>query len=392
LGLLGPRRVLTGDVGAGQRPPYRLADNEYTLLLHSDLVFIDPVSTGYSRAVQGEEAKQFHGLEADIESVGDFIRLFVTRYQRWSSPKFLIGESYGTTRAAGLSGHLQEKHGMYLNGLMLVSVILNWQTASFTPGNDLPYALYLPSYSATAWYHGKLDAQSQADLHRTLAEAEAFAEGDYTLALMQGDRLPPEQRHHIVERLAYFTGLTPDYIERTDLRIEHIRFCKELLRQNRRTVGRLDSRFTGVDRDAAGEAFEEDPSYAFILGAYATAFNGYVRSELNFASDLPYAVLAPLYEKWEFTKHQNQFVDMGETLRKAMHQNPALQVLVANGYYDLATPYFATDYTLHHLGLDAAQAANIRSHSYQAGHMMYVHEASLAQLAAHLAEFVEAAK
>lgn len=388
LGLLGPQRVISGDVDAPQPPPYRLTDNEYTLLTVSDLVFIDPVSTGYSRPAPGEEAKQFHGLEKDIESVGDFIRLYVTRYKRWNSPKFLIGESYGTTRAAGLAGYLQDRHGMFLNGLMLVSTILNFQTARFTTGNDLPYILFLPTYAATAYYHGQLDARYKDNLAGLLAEVEAFATNEYTLALMKGDRLAEAERAQIVAKLAKYTGLSPAYIAQTNLRIHIHRFCKELLRGQRRTVGRLDTRFQGVDRDAAGEHFEYDPSYAAIQGAYTATLNDYVRSKLNFASDLPYEILTGLYDNWDYSKHQNQFVNVAETLRNAMSKNPFLKVIIANGYYDLATPYFATRYTFDHLELDPSLRANLAMTYYAAGHMMYVHEESLAQMGEDLRAFV----
>jgi carboxypeptidase C (cathepsin A) len=388
LGLLGPRRVLSGDVDNPVSPPYRLANNDYSLLDLTDLVFVDPVSTGYSRPAPGEEAKQFHGLEQDIESVGEFIRLYVTRYKRWSSPKFLIGESYGTTRAAGLAGYLQTRHGMFLNGLMLVSAILNFQTATFTPGNDLPYVVHLPTYAATAWYHHKLAPELQASLEQTLAEAAAFAAGDYLLALFQGDALAPERRAAVAQQLARLTGLSLDYVERANLQIEILRFCKELLRDQRRTVGRLDSRFTGIDRDAVGENFSYDPSYSVIQGAYAGAFNSYICEELRFTSDLPYELLAGLYESWDYSKHQNKFADVSETLRAAMTQNPALQVIIANGYFDFATPYFATEYTVNHLNLDPALRSNLRLTYYPAGHMMYVHEPSLQQLRADLAAFL----
>ncbi len=391
LGVLGPRRVVSGDVDAIAPPPYRLIDNAYSLLDVTDLVFIDPVSTGYSRPVEGEEAKQFHGLEQDIESVGDFIRLYITRAKRWSSPKFLIGESYGTTRAAGLSGHLQQRFGMYLNGIMLVSLILNFQTCNFHPGNDLPYILFLPTYTATAWYHNKLPPDLQADLPATLAEVEAFAAGEYTLALMAGDTFQGERRIALVDKLARYTGLSPDYIERSNLRIEIFRFTKELLRDQRRTVGRLDTRFVGIDRNAAGEHFEYDPSYAAIQGSYSGAFAAYVAEELNFLSDLPYEVLAGLYEKWDYSKHQNKYVDVAETLRGAMTRNPFLKVFVASGYFDLATPYFAADYTLNHMALDPTLTGNLVKKYYPAGHMMYVHEPSLASLKADLAAFVTGA-
>lgn len=388
LGLLGPRRVLSGDVDNLASPPYALADNEYTLLSESDLVFIDPVSTGFSRPAPGEDAKQFHTLEKDIESVGDFIRLYVTRYQRWGSPKFLIGESYGTTRAAGLSGYLQDRHGMYLNGLMLVSSILNFQTARFDLGNDLPYVLFLPTYAATAHYHGQVAADYADDLEGFLDEVRAFASKEYMLALMQGDRLADAERTAIREKLARYTGLSPDYLEQTNLRINIMRFCKELLRKQRRTVGRIDSRFLGIDRNAAGANFAHDPSISAITGPYSGTFNDYVRGELKFESDLPYEVLTSLYETWQYDKHQNQYVNVAETLRDAMSKNPALKVIVTNGYYDLATPFYATEYTFDHLELDPSLRDNIRLTYYKSGHMMYVHEESLAQLAEDLREFV----
>ncbi len=392
LGVLGPRRVWMDEVGNLPPPPFRLVDNEHSLLDVTDLVFIDPVSTGYSRPVAGEQAREFHGLRRDIETVGNFIRLYTTRYRRWLSPKFLIGESYGTTRAAGLSGYLQDRLGLYLNGVMLISSILDFSTARFNPGNDLPYVLFLPTYAATAWYHRRLAPDLQADLAATLREVEAFAAGEYTLALFKGAALTPAERAQVVAKLARYTGLTPDYIERTDLRLNIFRFVKELLRDERRTVGRLDSRFKGIDRDAAGERFEEDPSYATILGPYTAAFNEYVRGELKFETDLPYEILHPtLWQTWSYAEHQNQYVNVAETLRRAMSLNPYLKVFVGNGYYDLATPYFATEHTFNHLGLDESLRANIRLAYYEAGHMMYVHQPSLARLKADLAAFVAAA-
>lgn len=389
LGLLGPRRVLAGDAGQPVAPPYRLTDNEYSLLDRADIVFIDPVSTGYSRPAPGEDARQFHGLEQDIESVGEFIRLYVTRYKRWSSPKFLIGESYGTTRAAGLAGYLQTKHGMYLNGLLLISSVLNFQTLEFESGNDLPYILFLPTYTATAWCHGRLAADLQADLQKAIQEAAEFAGGDYARALFLGSALPPDEHAAIVRNVARYTGLSESYVESSNLRIEIFRFCKQLLRDQRRTVGRLDSRFLGIDRDAAGERSETDPSYAAIQGAYSSAMNAYVREELGFEKDLPYAVLTGLYETWDYSKHQNKYVDVGETLRAAMTQNPFLHVFIANGYYDLATPFFATEYTVNHLHLEPELRDHVRMAYYAAGHMMYVHIESLAKLRADMVSFLD---
>jgi len=389
LGALGPRRVEMGDAGALLPPPWRLVDNADSLLDVTDLVFIDPVSTGYSRPVAGEKAKQFHGFKKDIESVGEFIRLYTSRYQRWSSPKFLIGESYGTTRASGLSGYLQERYGLYLNGLMLVSAILNFQGYEFDPGNDLPYVTHLPTYAATAWYHRQLpdDLQSLA-LTDFLAEVQAFAFGEYNLALLRGAALPPEQRLELVRKLARYTGLSEDYIERCNLRLEIHRFTKELLRHRRRTVGRLDTRFLGIDRDSAGEFFEHDPSMSAILGPYTATFNQYVRAELKFEKDLPYEVLNFKVWPWSFAEHENRYLDVAETLRKAISVNPFLKVFVANGYYDLATPYFATEYTFNHLGLDPELQPNLSMGYYEAGHMMYVHLPSLAKLKADLAAFI----
>jgi carboxypeptidase C (cathepsin A) len=388
LGLLGPRRVLLNEEGSSPPPPYRLVDNAYSLLDVTDLVFVDPVSTGYSRAAEGEKADQFHGYQKDIESVGEFIRLLTTRMQRWVSPKFLIGESYGTTRAAGLSDFLQDRHGLVFNGIMLISTILNFQTARFDTGNDLPFSLFLPTYTATAWYHRRLPQDLQADLRSTLREVEHFALTEYILALMKGAALPEDERADTVRKLARYTGLAPSYIEQADLRINIMRFVKELLRGERRTVGRLDSRFKGIDRDAAGEQFEFDPSLAAIQGPYTATFNDYVRGELRYESDLPYEILANLYESWDFGRYQNQYLNVAETLRQAMSKNPYLQIFVANGYFDLATPYFATDYTINHLGIDPSLHENITMTYYEAGHMMYIHLPSLAQIKQDLTEFI----
>jgi carboxypeptidase C (cathepsin A) len=389
MGLLGPRRVLMTDEGDPLPPPFRLVENEASLLDWTDMVFIDPVSTGYSRAVPGEKPRQFHGFKKDIETVGDFIRLYTTRYRRWASPKFLIGESYGTTRAGGLSGYLQERHGMYLNGIMLVSVVLNFQTLHFETGNDLPYPLFLPTYTASAWYHKRLPADLQGDLYKALQESEEFASGEYLSALMKGATLSEAERQQVTQKLARLTGLTEDYIERTNQRINIHRFTKELLRDERRTIGRLDSRFTGIDRDAAGEYTEFDPSLTNITGCYTTMFNHYVRGELEFESDLPYEILNPRVWPWSYAEHENRYLDVGETLRKAMTTNPFLKVFVANGYYDIATPYFATQYTINHLNLDTSLQGQISAAHYEAGHMMYIHRESLLKLKEDLAQFIQ---
>ncbi len=390
LGLFGPRRVQMGDAGTLLPPPYKLVDNGVSLLDISDLVFIDPVSTGYSRAVPGETPQQFHGVTPDVESVADFIRLYTTRNKRWSSPKFLAGESYGTTRAAGLSGYLQQRYGMYLNGIVLISAILNFETAEFDTGNDLPYILYLPTYTAIAWYHKKLPSDLQSgDVQKAVEESRKFAVGEYADALMAGDALPAARRGEIEQKLARLTGLSPDYIDRTNLRIEIQRFTKELLRSERRTVGRIDARFTGIDRDAAGERPEFDPSIAAIIGPYSGMLNDYVRNDLKFDSDLPYEVLTGRVRPWSYAPYENRYVNVAETLRSAMTQNPFLHVFVAKGYYDLATPFFAADYTFDHLGLDPALRSHLSGAYYEAGHMMYVHAPSLNKLKADIAQFIK---
>lgn len=389
LGILGPRRVDMPLDDSMPRPPFGLVDNEYSILSETDLVFIDPVTTGYSRPVPGEAAKQFHGFQKDLETVAEFIRLFTSRHMRWSSPKFLIGESYGTTRAAALSGHLQDRHGMFLNGIMLISSVLEFSTLLFNIGNDLPYVLFLPTYAATAWYHQQLGGDLQASLDKTLADVRAFAAGEYATALMQGDALPEEQRQYIAAKLATFTGLSTEYILRCNLRLEIHRFTKELLRAQSKTVGRLDSRYIASDRDDAGENYEFDPSYAAIQGAFTAALNQYVRAELEFESDLPYEILSGRVHPWSYKEHENQYLNVAETLRQAMVINPALKVFVANGYYDLATPFFATEYTFNHLQLAPELRANISMEYYEAGHMMYIHEASLKAQHKHLTDFIK---
>jgi len=390
MGAFGPRRVQMGDAGSLLPPPYRLVDNESSLLDVTDLVFIDPVSTGYSRAVPGEAPAQFHGVDQDIQSVGDFIRLYTTRSKRWASPKFLAGESYGTTRAAGLSGYLQERYGMYLNGIVLISSILNFETARFDVGNDLPYILFLPTYTAIAWYHKKLPADLQSDLRKAVEESEQFARGEYLSALMAGDALSVERRADISQKLARLTGLPRSFVDECNLRIHISRFTKELLRSDRRTVGRIDGRFTGVDRDAAGEHPDYDPSIAAITGPYSGALNDYVRSDLKFESDLPYEILTGRVQPWSYANYQNHYLNVAETLRSAMTQNPFLRVFVAKGYYDLATPFFAAEYTFDHLEIDPTLRTHLSGAYYEAGHMMYAHMPSLAKLKQDIAQFIRA--
>lgn len=385
LGMLGPKRVQMDKDGMPLPPPYRLVDNEFTLLETSDLVFIDPVSTGYSRPVPGEKADEFHGVKKDIESVGDFIHRWTTRNQRWDSPKYLIGESYGTTRASGLAGYLQQRHGMYLNGIMLVSVVLNFITLIFDAGNDLPYPLILPSYTATAWYHKCLDETLQTDLVNALKQAETFAGGDYTLALLKGSSISKSEKASILKQLSWLTGLSEQYLENHNLRVATHQFCKELRRKESLVVGRLDSRYTGQEQDNASDEYLRDPCYSAILGPYAAALNAYLRGELGYESDIPYEMIKNL-DKWE--AEQSRYINVADDLRDAFFVNPALRVYIANGYYDLATPYFATEYTVNHLGLPENLAKRIQMAYFESGHMMYLHLPSLEKISNDLKAFV----
>ena len=389
LGALGPKRVKMLDDGNLPAPPYQLVDNPESWLEHTDLVFIDPVGTGYSRPAKPELGKKFWGVKGDIESIGEFIRLYLTRYSRWTSPLFLVGESYGTTRAAGLSDHLLE-HGIALNGIVLVSSILNFQTASFGKGNDLPFVLFLPTYTATAWYHGRLAPELQKSLTETLAEAEHWAETDYAAALMRGDALTAEERTEVIAKLARYTGLEPRYLDECNLRVEIFRFCKELLRSQRRTVGRLDSRIKGLDALASSATPDFDPSMTAIRPPYTALFNDYVRNVLKYETDEEYYILGGgIKNPWDWNIDRMGYVDTSEALRTAFAKNPYMKLFVASGYYDLATPYFATEYTLAHMGLDPSLRDNIKTGEYEAGHMMYIHTASLTKLKQDISKFLD---
>jgi carboxypeptidase C (cathepsin A) len=389
-GAFGPKIVERTDEGMGYPPPGKLIDNEYSILDVTDLVFIDPVSTGYSRAVPGVDAKKFHGIRPDIESVGEFIRLWITRNERWASPKFLAGESYGTFRSAGLAEYLQSRYGMDLNGIVLISSILNVQDAFFGPGNDTPYIVYLPSYAAAAWYHKKLPPELQGDLEKTLREVENFAMHDYAQALLEGDALTAARRQEIAEKVARYTGLSVDYVLRTNLRIEIERFCKELLRGEGKTIGRLDSRFTGSDIDSAGEKPEYDPADVAVDAPYTAMLNDYLRRELGYKDDHLYDRQAQVFP-WSTEGFEFRYPNLAEALREAMVKNPDLEVLVASGHYDLATPYYDAVYTAHHLGLPEALRGNMRTTTYEAGHMMYIRRADHAKLKQEIAELIRSA-
>jgi carboxypeptidase C (cathepsin A) len=390
MGLLGPKRVKLAEDGAALPPPYSLIDNEWTLLDETDLVFIDPVGTGYSRAAKPDEAKKFWGVQEDTQCVAEFIRLYMTTHKRWASPKFLIGESYGTTRAAALSGELMNRHRMNLNGIMLLSTVLNFQTIWGGGGNDLPHILYLPSYTATAWHHKKLPADLQArPLPEVLKLAEEFATRDYNRALLLGHALPKTERAAVLKQMARFTGLSEAYLERAELRPGMQRFAGELLRDQGLQVGRFDSRYTSYLRDRLSENAETDPSGDAIYSVFASTFNHYVRTELKFEEDKPYEILGGI-GKWNWGA-DNEFVDVTGTLASAMTRNPFLKVHVSCGYTDLATPYYATRYTFQHMALPEPLRKNLLIDDYSAGHMMYLNLADLKKQKADLAKFVRAA-
>jgi carboxypeptidase C (cathepsin A) len=377
------------DEGESLPPPYKCIPNEYSWLDKTDIVFIDPMLTGYTRPAGTTSAGDYTGFNNDIRFVGDFIRLYLSRYNRWSSPKFLAGESYGTTRAAGLSSYLQGTHGIYVNGIILISAVLNFNTHSPERGNDLPYALQLPTFAATAWYHKQSDSK-YTSLKSITQDARQFAMGDYIAALLKGDMLTPTERSNVIEHMHLLTGLSREYIDRCNLRLSVGRFNKELLRTKGITVGRFDSRITGIDYDNAGESYEYDPSYdKTVRGPYTSAFNDYVRRALHYNSDLNYEILTG--RVWPWTYSQNGYLNVAESLRDAMVKNPYLKVWVANGYYDMATPWFTTDYVLHHMFLPPALRKNITSTYYEAGHMMYLHKPSLVQLKNDFDGFVKSA-
>ncbi|GAA5152019.1 peptidase S10 [Nocardioides marinquilinus] len=389
LGLLGPRRVVMGDAGDLLPPPYALVDNAESLLAVSDLVLIDPVSTGYSRAVKGTKAAPFHGYQGDIESIAELVRLWTTRHRRWLSPTFVLGESYGTLRGAALVERLQSRYGMAVNGLVLISSVLDLSSIDFeNQRNDRAHALYLPTYAAIAQYHGRLGRTS---LRKAVRDAEEYAARDYPWVLSRGDRLTAKERATAVRRLAELTGLTEAYVDRADLRIEHWRFFGELLRDQRLTAGRIDGRFTGPAASAIAEHMDADPSMDAIGRPYSAAFNHYVRHELRYENDLPYEQISRRVHPWSFKDFEGRPIDVSPELERAMRANPHLLVHVAQGYFDGATPHYAAEDVIAHLRLTPELRANIELAYYEAGHMMYVHEPSRVQQGRDLADFVRRA-
>jgi carboxypeptidase C (cathepsin A) len=396
LGAFGPKRALLDEEGFPLGPPPgRLIDNEHSVLDVTDLVFVDPVETGWSRPAPEVPSSEFTGYTNDVESVGELIRHWVSRHGRWASPKLVAGESYGTTRSAGLAAHLQDVHGMHLNGVVLLSSVINWQTKVFNVGNDLPYPLILPTYTATAWYHGKLGDRFPS-LEAALDASREFALGEYSSALMLGDRLRGERRDAVRARLAELTGLSEEYLEQADLRVEIFRFTKELVREEGRTVGRLDARYTGSDLDDAGERFDYDPAGAVFDAYYVSLLKDYLRRELGFDREASFRHSAGgKLRPWSYHETgrtqgygTNAYANYAETLRAAMHENPYLHVLVLSGYYDMATPFFATDYTIDHMQLDPALRDNVTTVYFEAGHMMYVKQSELARMREAFVAFV----
>jgi carboxypeptidase C (cathepsin A) len=389
MGALGPRRVVMQPNGFMPAAPYRLEDNPNTLLDRSDIVMIDAMSTGYSRAANAELTKKFLGVTGDVHAFGEFIRLYLSRYERWSSPLFLLGESYGTTRAAGISGYLAD-HGISFNGVTLLSMAVDFQTLEWNNSNDLPYLMLVPTFNMIAAYHHKLSPDLTTDLSATRDQVVRWATNDYALALGKGDSLSPEEHSKIVAQLSRYIGIRSEVIEAHNLRIDVPTFNKELLLDQKLISGRLDGRFTSPNPDSDDRDF--DPTSAAILPPYNSAFNNYLRTELNYKSDMPYRVFAydePGFQKWEWGNAVEGFPSTAGGLRAAMIKNPYMKVLVMEGYYDLATPFAAANWTMDHLDLSPAFRQNISYATYKSGHMVYIDRAEHDKMKKDLVEFMD---
>jgi carboxypeptidase C (cathepsin A) len=387
LGALGPRRVKMNPDGTLPPPPFGLVDNEYSILDNSDLVFIDPVATGFSRAAKDEKPEDFFGDSADLDSVGEFIRLWTTRHERWLSPKFLCGESYGVFRAAGLADQLRSHYGMYLNGLILVSGVLDFATIYDNPGNDTPYPLILPAYTAAAQFHKKLPDDLQNDLTKALAESREFAKGEYASALQKGDSLSADEREKIINELSRLTGLKTNVITDNNLRIDEGVFRRQLLHDEGLILGAYDSRITGRDDDAASPFPDFDPSDAAVHGPFAAAINNYIRSELKFEDDLPYETIAGV-QPWNYGA-KNSYASSGAKLASTMNQNPYMKILVLGGRCDLVCPIDTVHYALDHMALDVNYRTNITYAEYDAGHMMYINLPDLQKMQKDVENFLK---
>jgi carboxypeptidase C (cathepsin A) len=389
LGAFGPRTVVTADAATTPPAPYDIVDNTDSLLDVSDLVFVDAVGTGYSRVLANGSPKDFYGVEQDGRAFEQFIRRYITRNDRWNSPKYLAGESYGTTRSAVLAKMLQTD-GISLNGITLLSTVLDYATLVARPGNDLPYWLFLPSEAAVAAYHHKLP-KPPVDLPAYLQTVRAFAQGPYLSALAKGAALAPAQRDAVAQELRADTGLPLDYLLRSGLRVDPNRFEKQLLSASGETIGRFDGRFHNFDLDPISDGADSDPSADAVFGAFTAAFNRYIRAELKYDSDAPYQFLSSdVNRQWQWHRSENggvTAVNVASDLRDALTANPYLRVFSANGLYDLATPFFATEYSLAHLGLSPALQPHITFGYYPAGHMIYLNPVAHAALKADLARF-----
>jgi carboxypeptidase C (cathepsin A) len=396
MGSFSPKRVVTTDAAPTPPAPYKLNDNPFCLLDKADLVFIDPVGTGFSHAVGKAQDKDFWGVDQDASSLAQFITTYVSRYNRWNSPKFLIGESYGTFRSAALSNYLQQHDGLYINGIVLISSVLDLGTISFNPGEDMTYVFYLPSYAATAWYHQALKDRP-ADLNSFLEEARHFAQTNYLAALVKGDKLGDNEKTEIAKQISRYTGLDEDYLIKANLRVNLPQFMEQLQRSRGLITGRLDARFSGYMYDLLGEYAEYDPQEAAITGAYTAVFNSYIREDLKFGEGKVYHTSSDQANNdWDW-KHKGaeNFGFPGSPnvegdLIQAMIANAHLQVEVENGLYDLATPFYATEFTMEHLGLRPELAKKIHLQYYNAGHMMYLHDEDLAKLKTNVANFIDA--
>lgn len=389
MGAAGPRRVM---IPEAEKPgPAKIVENAQTWLAFADLVFVDPVGTGFSRALPGEDERQFFGTREDIESVGAFIRLYLTKYGRWLSPLFLAGESYGTYRAAGLADHLYERYGMNVNGLVLISLAINFQTFSFELGNDLPYVAFLPTYAASAWYHKKLPPEQQEkSLQEILEEVERWALDEYVPALARGSLLAGDARERTVDALVRYTGLSREALESRDLRVGRSDFMRELLRSENRSPGLMDGRAT--TQSGASEDFMSDPSIVATVSAYTPAINDYIRRDLKFETGLPYVFLSDeANSRWNWGKGLRVHVNLLDRLQKTMNRNRKLRIYAASGLYDLDTPYFGTVYSLNHLGLEPSMRDNIRTGFFEGGHMLYLDARSLEKLTADVMEMMKSA-
>ena len=394
MGALGPERVAVSDPEPTPNAPYRTVPNAFGVLDKSDLVMIDPVGTGLSHAVCNRRDEEFWGVDPDIDSVSRFIAQYVSDNDRWTSPKYLLGESYGTTRAAAIVNYLREKRSLEFNGLILVSVATDIEAIfAELPGNDRPYSVYLPGYAAVAWYHHALPQQPPA-LEPFLAEVRAYALGPYTQALIKGDALTDAERDAVAQQLHAYTGLSVEYVKYANLRVSEVEFAHELLKTERKTVGRLDGRFVGPTQDQLAKEADYDPQSAAIGAAFSAAFLDYYHGALKFGQGVTYHTTNfGIGEKWKWThktaEGEQPIVNSDVDLAQALVQDVNLKVLVLCGYYDLATPFSATEYVLSHLGVPPAASARIQLKYYEAGHMMYVHPPSLAKMKHDLDEFID---